>query len=172
MQLARCRGAWRSRDAPLLTPPAAPGCECPGYQGYLFKPQEFQRPLAVEVSGDGLPASLVSSEEPPKLAQPLFPTSHSFCYELSDPDSLLSEDQNVWPRAEGPSLGAGNSSSHLAVVHRSTPPAVGGSCCESGSPGSACTRGDCGSLRAPRLLRKGLGLRDGYVLPGAASTCV
>ena len=45
------------------------GCERPGHQGYLFKPQEFRKPLAVEVSGDGLPASLVSSEEQPKLAQ-------------------------------------------------------------------------------------------------------
>lgn len=61
--------------------------------------------MAVEVSRDGLPTSLLSSEEQPKLAQPLFPTSHSFCYELRDPDSLSSEDQNSGPVLKGPASG-------------------------------------------------------------------
>lgn len=124
------------------------------------------------MSRDGLPTSLLSSEEQPKLAQPLFPTSHSFCYELGDPDSPCSEDQKVWPRAEGPGPWAGSSSSHPAVVPHSTSPSVGGSCSESSSQGSGRTHGDHRSLRAPRLLQKVLGLRDSRVLPGAASTCV
>lgn len=61
--------------------------------------------MAVEVSRDGLPTSLLSSEEQPKLAQPLFPTSHSFCYELRDPDSLSFEDQNSGPVLKGPASG-------------------------------------------------------------------